>query len=98
MTFEEYKKWQPTLAAYELNNFPSHAKLEQAIIEMTGEAGEVLQLMTKARRKGVEIDRYKLLDEIGDVFWGLTGILNTTGFTLEEVMEHNYNKLTERYK
>lgn len=98
MTLEEYMKWQPKLAAYELNDFPEDSKLEQAIIEMTGEAGEVLQLMTKARRKGVRIDHYQLLDEVGDVLWGLIGIMNVAGFKPEEVMMYNYNKLEQRYK
>lgn len=98
MKFEDYKKWQPTLAAYHVNKFSKEKRKEQAIIEMVGEAGEVLQVMTKAKRKGIEIPREKILDELGDTFWGMTGIMNEFDISFEEMIEYNFNKLIERYK
>lgn len=98
MTFEEYKKWQPTLASYQLNNFNERDRKSQAIKEMVSEAGEVLSILTKADRKNKDIDREKIIDEVGDTFWGLTGILNEFNISLEELMDYNHKKLTDRYK
>lgn len=98
MKYEDYRKWQPSYASYELNNFSKRDRKSQAIKEMVAEAGEVLSILTKADRKGKDIDRDKILDEVGDTFWGLTGILNEFDISLEELMEYNFNKLTERFK
>lgn len=98
MTFEEYKKWQPSYASYHLNNFKDRDRKSQAIKEMVSEAGEVLSILTKADRKGKDIDRNKIIDEVGDTFWGLTGILNEFDISLEELMEYNYKKLSDRFK
>ena len=98
MNYEEYRKWQPSYASYKLNNFNKRDSQAQAIKEMSAEAGEVLSILTKADRKRKEIDRDKIIDEVGDTFWGLTGILNEFDISLEELMEYNFNKLTKRYK
>jgi NTP pyrophosphatase (non-canonical NTP hydrolase) len=94
---EEYKKWQPTYAAYNKWDriWPEDRQL-QAIIEMVGEAGEVLQVATKARRKDRAFDRDKIVDELGDTFWGLVGVMNEFNISFEELCEYNMKKLTER--
>jgi hypothetical protein len=38
------------------------------------------------------------MDEVGDVLYYIVKIGNLVGFTLDEVVEHNVNKLTKRYK
>lgn len=98
MTFEEYRNWQPTLASYNINGFDERGRKSQAIKEMVSEAGEVLSILTKADRKNKEIDRDKIIDEVGDTFWGITGILNEFDISLEELMNYNHKKLTDRYK
>ena len=93
-----YKAWQPKFASYELNNFEEEQALEQAILEMVAEAGEVLELMQKARRKQQPIDRELLRDELSDVLWGLTGIMNRTKTSWSELCEHNIKKLEARFE
>lgn len=94
-----YKNWQPSLAAYDKWNkqTKSEDRKLQAIMEMAGEATEVLQLATKARRKGLEIPREKVLDELGDTWWGLVGIMNEFGISFSELCESNMEKLNARY-
>lgn len=93
-------KWQPKFAAY--NNWPlksrREARREQAIMEMTGEAAEVLQVATKARRKSIDIPRDKIVDELGDTFWGLVGVMNEFEISFDELTDYNHNKLEERFK
>jgi len=98
LTLDEYMNWQPTYAAYVKKKFNDKDAKAQSILEMVSEAGEVLELLTKANRKGKEIDREKIIDEIGDTFWGVAGVLNTFGITFQEMIDFNYSKLEERNK
>lgn len=65
------------------------------------EAGEVAGLMKRALRnfpKDQErATRENFIDEIGDVLWYLTACCISHDVTLEEVWEHNKEKLKERY-
>lgn len=63
---------------------------------MASEAGESLALFEKAYRKGTEVDTTKLMDELGDVLWFLAAVCNMMDISLDEVMEHNINKIKER--
>lgn len=90
-----YKGWQPKYAAY-TKWTDKEKRRQQAILEMASEAGEVLALAQKAQRKGVPIDKTKVLDELGDTFWGLVGIMNEFNISFSELTEYNMTKLTKR--
>lgn len=60
------------------------------------EMAEVLELFEKAYRKGIELDKDKVMDEIGDTLWCLTAVANACGLDMDEVILHNINKLKER--
>lgn len=94
-----YKSWQPTFAKYnEWDKQAKEARRKQAIIEMVSEAGEVLQLVQKANRKGTELPREKVLDELGDTLWGLVGVMNEFNISWSELTEFNMEKLEARNK
>lgn len=101
---EEYKNWQPTLAAYSKWTDPTfvistnEAKKVQAIHEFVSEAGEVLGVATKAWRKGRDIPREKIVDELSDALWGLVGVMNEFNISWEEMAQFNMDKLNERYR
>ena len=66
---------------------------------LTEEVGELARLM--ARKFGDQsfkknVDQKDLADEIADVFWVLTCIANQTGVDLEEALQKNMQKKTER--
>lgn len=94
---DTYKNFQPQFAAYEKWTDKEEKQI-QAIIEMVSEAGEVLAIVQKAKRKSKSIEREKVLDELGDVLWGLVGVMNTYGFSWSELCDYNIKKLTERNK
>jgi NTP pyrophosphatase (non-canonical NTP hydrolase) len=101
--WDVYKNWQPSFAAYEgVQDITT--KGQQAAMEMTGEAAEVLSLFTKANRKffkktgSGKVDREKLVDELGDTLWGLVGLMNVYNISLYELTQYNMNKLEGRYK
>ncbi len=64
---------------------------------LAGETGEVIELVKKWKYHGAELNRERLLEELGDVLWYLTLLANSFGFTLEEIAARNLEKLEERY-
>lgn len=97
MTFEDYQNEAKTTALYpnRLNN------LEYPTLGLTGEAGEVANIVKKIQRdhKGVITDeiRSKLKDELGDVLWYISACADELGITLAEVAEYNVEKLAKRH-
>lgn len=66
-------------------------------IGLAGEAGEVANLVKKGifHRHGLDVD--KVLDELGDVLWYVSSLCDELGFSLEDVMAYNIDKLRKRY-
>lgn len=72
------------------------------LIEWFGEVGEATNAIKHARMWVSEHDRdpsmeEHMLDEMGDVFFYYMSLLKSLGFSLEEVMAYNRNKIEERY-
>ena len=67
---------------------------------LTEEVGELARIM--ARRYGDQSfkagEKDNLADEMADVLWVLTCLANQTGVDLEQAMERNFQKKTERDK
>lgn len=65
---------------------------------LTEEVGELARVM--ARRYGDQSfkagEKDNLEDEMADVLWVLTCLANQTGVDLEQAMERNFKKKTER--
>ena len=72
-------------------------KLNLGALGLAGESGEVIDQIKKHLFQGHEIDQEKMADELGDVLWYYMLILKTLGFTLQEVMGRNIEKLRRRY-
>jgi NTP pyrophosphatase (non-canonical NTP hydrolase) len=60
-----------------------------------GETGEVLEKLKKIVRDG-QLDSDGLKKELGDVLYYLTYITLAFGFTLDDVIKTNVEKLTDR--
>lgn len=65
---------------------------------LTEEVGELARVM--ARRYGDQSfkagEKDNLEDEMADILWVLTCLANQTGIDLEQAMERNFRKKTER--
>lgn len=97
MNFEEYQS-----AARETALYPRRsANLEYPTLGLTGEAGEVANIVKKIQRDhgGVvnEEIRGKLKDELGDVLWYISACADELGITLSEIAEFNVDKLAKRH-
>lgn len=64
---------------------------------ITGEAGEVADLIKKHIFHGHDLDTDALVKEIGDVCWYVALLCTAIGVDLESVMEKNIEKLKTRY-
>lgn len=64
---------------------------------LSGEAGEVADLIKKIVFHDAAYDREKLVKELGDVRWYFEFILATFGITMEEVEQKNIEKLRKRF-
>ena len=71
--------------------------LTNGVMGLCGEAGECCDLMKKHLFQGHALDRDKLIDELGDVLWYAAVTAHALGAGLDEVMEHNIEKLKKRY-
>ena len=64
---------------------------------LTGEAGETADLVKKHLFQGHELDRAKVIKELGDVLWYLVLLANAVDSSLDEVAAANLAKLRARY-
>jgi NTP pyrophosphatase (non-canonical NTP hydrolase) len=67
-----------------------------AQLNLSGEVGELLSVIAKARRKQADPDRTMILKEAGDVLWQLSAVCDDFGLSLNEVAQHNLEKLSDR--
>ena len=105
MTFNEYQDFTKTVAKYHeifRKHFGSESGSEYlyGALGLNGEAGEVADKIKKLYRDrdGVVDEEFKgiIKKELGDVLWYVARMADDFGFTLEEIAEGNYEKLSSR--
>jgi NTP pyrophosphatase (non-canonical NTP hydrolase) len=105
MTFNEYQAFTKTTAKYHdifWRHFgkESHSEYLYGALGLNGEAGEVADKVKKLYRDrdGVVDEQFKdeMKKELGDVLWYVARMADDFGFTLEEVVEANVEKLNSR--
>ncbi len=94
MTLNEYQK----LAMRTLNpKLDKKDILINGVMGLCGESGEVIDLVKKHLAQGHELDRDKMISELGDVAWYLAETATALDADLEEVFSRNIEKLRKRY-
>ena len=68
-----------------------------AALGLAGEAGEVVELIKKARFHGKPYDTEAIKKELGDVLWYVNQMAHAHGLSLEEIAQANVAKLRARY-
>jgi NTP pyrophosphatase (non-canonical NTP hydrolase) len=86
---------QRTLADHSMGASYETGVLYNAL-NLSSEAGEVAGVIAKAIRKDTEVPVDKVIDEMGDVIWSLSVLAYELGYTLDEVAQHNIDKLQAR--
>lgn len=72
-------------------------QLSLSALGLTGESGEVADHVKKALFQDHEIDTAHLAKELGDILWYLGLACHAIGYSLDEVMHINVEKLRMRY-
>ena len=94
MTGREYQE----LAARTINrDLTLVGQRNHALHGMVGEIGEIHSLYQKEYQGHGEPDREHLLKECGDLLWFIAEYLTSQGFSLDDCMETNIDKLKKRY-
>jgi len=95
MTFEEYQE-----KALKTKLYPQDIALLYLALGLNGEAGEVGEKIKKIYRDygGHLSDDMKeaICKEMGDVLWYYVALCEEIGFTIEEIMKKNLEKLQDR--
>lgn len=75
---------------------PTTDRVAHAALGLTGEAGEVADIVKKSQYKDGSLDEAHLKEELGDVLWYLTYLAGHHGWTLEDLARDNNRKLCIR--
>ena len=69
-----------------------------ASVGISGEAGELLDAIKKNWIYNKPLDRDNVLEELGDLRFYMQALQNIMGFSDQDVLQANANKLAKRYK
>ena len=95
MTINEYQEKAMTF----LNNKLSKKDvLINGVMGLCGESGEVIDIVKKHHAQGHELDKEKIIEELGDVCWYIAEIAYVLDVKLEDILQGNIEKLSKRYK
>lgn len=64
---------------------------------LSGETGELNDMIKKAIFHGHELEEEKVKKELGDIMWYVAMMCESFGFEMEEIMQMNIDKLKARY-
>ena len=75
----------------------NNTELAHAALGLAGETGEVVDIIKKHLMYGKDLDKQKLIEEMGDLFHYFARLMHLNDVTLSEVMESNTTKLKKRF-
>jgi len=71
--------------------------LTYTALGLTGESGEVAEMIKKAFYHGHALEKEALSQELGDVLWYLAVMASGLGLSLDQIASENIDKLRARY-
>ena len=101
--FNQYQEFVKSMKIY-----PKEHAIVYPALGLSGEAGEIAEKVKKYLRgdklgegqKEVKlsmiVDREALLKELGDPLWYIAALADDLGYTLQDVVDANIDKLTSR--
>ena len=94
LTFNEYQSLANRSAGA---GGDGEQRLIVSALGLAGEAGEFANLVKKMTAHGHPFEEESLSDELGDVLWYLAEAATAAGLDLEDIANHNVQKLVKRY-
>lgn len=94
MTLDDYQQ----LAARTLGRDRTHEQqLTNAALGLTGESGEVAEVIKKHLFHATPLDQDALVKELGDCLWYIGAFATTLGLSMDDIATRNIDKLRKRY-
>ena len=80
----------------------NHNEVQQNLITnmcmgISGESGEVIDIIKKHLYQGHELDRKHLIEELGDVMFYIVNLATLYEIDMQIVLQKNVDKLLKRY-
>lgn len=102
MEIREFNAYQEEAAKTALKYETPQLTLAVWALGISGEAGEVAEIIKKHMRGAnnkctKELDTEKVKKELGDVLWYIANMCQDLGFSLQDVAELNIKKLRARH-
>lgn len=97
MTANEYQALAMRTCPVELGREMDDQSILHGLMGLNGEAGEAIDILKKAMFQGHDLDTEHLAKELGDVAWYLAVTANAIGYSLEDILKMNIEKLKARY-
>jgi NTP pyrophosphatase (non-canonical NTP hydrolase) len=94
MTINEYQKLAMRTSNQTLRPVEH---LINGAMGLTGEAGEVADIVKKTLFQGHKLDPEHIAKELSDVCWYIAETATAIGYDLETIMQLNIDKLKKRY-
>lgn len=94
MDVNEYQALAMTTLNPELNK---KDVLINSVMGLCGESGEAIDIVKKWLAQGHELDKERLIKELGDVAWYLAEAATALDLPLEQILQANIDKLKKRY-
>ena len=94
MEINEYQRQAMTTLNKDI---PEEQILLNAALGLSGEVGEVNDLLKKHLFQGHELDKDRIIEELGDVAWYLAEAATALKIDLNEVLLGNLTKLKKRF-
>lgn len=76
---------------------PLDAHILHMAVGVSGESGELLDAIKKAVIYRKPLDTDNVREEIGDCLFYLQGLCNAIGYSLDQAVQDNMDKLNKRY-
>ena len=95
-SIKDYQRFTKTTAIYPFSNSSLVQEALYLGLGLSGESGEVAELIKKQWRDNIYLDKDKFKKELGDVLWYISQLCNWAELDLQEVIDHNIEKLTSR--
>ena len=73
------------------------SKIHNGALGLCGEAGEVIDLLKKHLFQGHDLDKERMIGEVGDCLWYIAELATGLGVSLDEIARRNIEKLKGRY-
>lgn len=91
MGIAEYNEFVKSLKVY-----PEKHAIVYPAMGLAGESGEYCEKIKKWLRGDKNLDKQECIKELGDIMFYVTSSADDLGFTLQDVINSNIEKLTSR--